>query len=219
MAFDRQITASAIRLGLPLALQWSLIAISTTALQSYVNTFGPTAVAAYTATNRLEQLVQQPFGSLSMALSTYCGQNIGAGKVNRIKTGFRDSVMAMLAMSLIMLVIMQLFGENLMRMFVKEEDVIYLGKEALRITSLFYVFLGFIYVARGVLNGVGDALFSFMNGIVEIAGRIGLPLLMSRFLDIGVWSIWLTAGMTWMLAGITCILRYLYWRRRWAKLS
>ena len=219
MAFDRQITASAVRLGLPLALQWSLIAISTTALQSYVNTFGPTAVAAYTATNRLEQLVQQPFGSLSMALSTYCGQNIGAGKVNRIKTGFRDSVMAMLAMSLIMLVIMQLFGGNLMSMFVKEEDVIYLGKEALRITSLFYVFLGFIYVARGVLNGVGDALFSFMNGIVEIAGRIGLPLLMSRFLDIGVWSIWLTAGMTWMLAGITCILRYLYWRRRWAKLS
>ena len=184
-----------------------------------MNTFGPTAVAAYTATNRLEQLVQQPFGSLSMALSTYCGQNIGAGKVNRIKTGFRDSVMAMLAMSLIMLVIMQLFGGNLMRMFVKEEDVIYLGKEALRITSLFYVFLGFIYVARGVLNGVGDALFSFMNGIVEIAGRIGLPLLMSGFLDIGVWSIWLTAGMTWMLAGITCILRYLYWRRRWAKLS
>ncbi|MBR6706746.1 MAG: MATE family efflux transporter, partial [Clostridia bacterium] len=55
-AFDREISKSAVRLGLPLALQWSLIAISTTALQSVVNSFGPTAMASYTATNRLEQL-------------------------------------------------------------------------------------------------------------------------------------------------------------------
>jgi putative MATE family efflux protein len=74
LAFDRTITRNAVRLGLPLALQWSLIAISTTALQTVVNTFGPTAMAAHTSTNRLEQLVQQPFGSLSMALSTYSSQ-------------------------------------------------------------------------------------------------------------------------------------------------
>ena len=77
---NRKIIGNSVKLGLPLALQWSLIAISTTALQRVVNSFGPVAVAAYTATNRLEQLVQQPFGSLSMALSTYCGQNMGAGR-------------------------------------------------------------------------------------------------------------------------------------------
>ena len=214
LAFDRQITKKAVRLGLPLALQWSLIAISTTALQSVVNTFGPTAMAAYTATNRLEQLVQQPFGSMSMALSTYAGQNIGAGKKDRIRTGYRDSLLAMLAVAGGMTLIMQLAGGTLVGLFVHEQDVIALGSRALGITSIFYVFLGVIYVSRGVLNGVGDAFFSFINGIVEIVGRIGLPLLLLHLTAAGVWSIWITAGVTWLLAGISCVLRYFSWRRK-----
>ena len=213
LAFDHHIARSAIRLGLPLALQWSLIAISTTALQSVANSFGPTAMAAYTATNRLEMLVQQPFGSMTMALSTYSGQNKGAGKPERIQEGFRDSMLAMIAMAGIMTLIMQLFGEALMVMFVKEREVITLGGQALRITSLFYVFLGIIYVSRGVLNGVGDALFSFINGIVEIIGRVGLPLILLRLMSVGVYSIWITAGATWMLAGLSCVLRYLSWKK------
>ena len=216
-AFDAQIAKKAIRLGLPLALQWSLIAISTTALQSVVNTFGSTAMAAYTATNRLEQLVQQPFGSMSMALSTYAGQNMGAGKMKRIRTGFRDSLLAMLVVAGMMTLIMQLFGGSLVGMFVHETDVIDLGGRALKITSLFYAFLGIIYVSRGVLNGVGDAVFSFINGIVEIAGRVGLPLLLLGLTASGVWSIWITAGVTWMLAGLSCILRYVSWRKKTGK--
>ena len=214
LAFDRPIAKKAIRLGLPLALQWSLIAVSTTALQSTVNSFGATAMAAYTATNRLEQLVQQPFGSMSMALSTYAGQNMGAGKKDRIRLGFRDSLLAMIALAGVMLLIMQVFGENLIGLFVKETDVIALGGRALKITSLFYVFLGVIYVSRGVLNGVGDAMFSFINGIVEIAGRVGLPLLLLSVTSAGVWSIWITAGVTWMLAGVSCVLRYISWRKK-----
>ena len=214
LAFDRQIAKKAVRLGLPLALQWSLIAVSTTALQSVVNSFGATAMAAYTAGNRLEQLVQQPFGSMSMALSTYAGQNMGAGKTKRIRTGFRDSLLAMLAVAGVMTLIMQLWGENLIGLFVHEQDVISLGGRALKITSIFYVFLGIIYVSRGVLNGVGDAVFSFINGIVEIAGRVGLPLLLLGLTAAGVWSVWITAGVTWMLAGISCILRYISWKKK-----
>ena len=214
LAYDPQIIRGSLRLGLPLALQWSMIAVSTTALQTVVNSFGPTAMAAYTATNRLDQLVQQPFGSMSMALSTYSGQNIGAGKTERIRAGFRDSLLVMLAVAGGMLLIMQLFGEGLVRLFVQEADVVALGGRALKITSLFYAFLGVIYVSRGVLNGVGDAFFSFINGIVEIAGRVGLPLLLLRLTDLGVWTIWLTAGLTWTLAGSSCLLRYFSWRRK-----
>ena len=214
LAFDPPIAKKAVRLGLPLALQWSLIAISTTALQFVVNSFGATAMAAYTATNRLEQLVQQPFGSMSMALSTYSGQNMGAGKTKRIREGFRDSLLAMIAVAGIMTLIMQLSGESLVGLFVQEKDVIALGGKALKITSFFYVFLGIIYVSRGVLNGVGDAVFSFINGIVEIAGRVGLPLLLLSLTSAGVWSIWITAGVTWLLAGLSCILRYISWRKK-----
>lgn len=214
LAFDKEITKKAVRLGLPLALQWSLIAISTTALQSVVNSFGATAMAAYTATNRLEQLVQQPFGSMSMALSTYAGQNMGAGKIKRIRTGFKESLLAMIAVAGGMTLIMQVFGGSLVSLFVHEQEVIDLGGQALKITSLFYVFLGIIYVSRGVLNGVGDAVFSFINGIVEIVGRVGLPLLLLQMTTAGVWSIWITAGVTWLLAGFSCILRYLSWRKK-----
>ena len=214
MAFDWPIAKQAVRLGLPLALQWSLIAISTTALQTVVNTFGATAMAAFTATNRLEQLVQQPFGSMSMALSTYTGQNMGGGKPHRIRLGFRDSMLAMAALSAVMTVVMQLCGESLVGMFVQEREVIEMGGRALKITSYFYVFLGIIYVSRGVLNGVGDAAFSFINGIVEIAGRVGLPLLLLGMTSAGVWTIWITAGVTWLLAGLTCLMRYRSWTRK-----
>lgn len=211
MRFDAAISKRAVRLGIPLALQWSMIAISTTALQRVVNTFGTVAIAAYTATGRLEQLVQQPYGSMSMALSNYSGQNIGAGKPERIREGLRQSLAAVGAFSLLMFAVMQIFGNNLIGMFVKEADVIEMGGRALRITSFFYLFLGLIYVTRGTLNGVGDAFFSFVNGIVEMVGRICLPIIMLGYTDIGVWCIWLTAGLTWMLAGISCVLRYRSW--------
>ena len=121
---------------------------------------------------------------------------------------------AMAALAGVMTLVMQLFGRTLTGLFVSEADVIDLGGKALRITSIFYVFLGIIYVSRGVLNGVGDALFSFINGIVEIAGRVGLPLLLLQWTSAGVWSVWITAGVTWMLAGFSCILRYLSWRKK-----
>ena len=174
-------------------------------------------MAAYTATNRLEQLVQQPFGSMSMALSTYAGQNMGAGQHQRIRVGFRDSLLAMIAVALGMTLIMQLRGEALVGLFVQEKDVIALGGKALKITSLFYVFLGIIYVSRGVLNGIGDAVFSLINGVVEIIGRVGLPLLLLSLTSAGVWSIWITAGVTWLLAGLSCLLRYLSWRKKMEK--
>ncbi len=214
LAFDRAIAKKTVRLGLPLALQWSLIAVSTTALQSVVNSFGATAMAAYTAGNRLEQLVQMPFGSMSMALSTYTSQNMGAGKRTRIREGFRDSLLAMAVLACIMTLVMQLWGGHLVGLFVHEQDVIDLGRKALGITSFFYIFLGIIYVCRGVLNGVGDAIFSFINGAVEIAGRVGLPLLLLSVTSAGVWSIWITCGVTWMLAGISCIMRYISWRKK-----
>ena len=212
---DREIITAAVRLGLPLAMQWSLIAFSTTALQAFVNSFGTTAVAAFTATNRIEQLVQQPFGSLGMALSTFAGQNCGAGKRERVSVGLRDAITVTALFSLAMLGVMQVFGPNIISFFVNEPDVIAMGGQALKLTSLFYFFLGLIYTARGTLNGIGDAFFSFINGAVELTGRILIPLLMTAVLPgVGVWSIWWTTGLTWMLTGLTCVFRFLSWRKR-----
>lgn len=212
--FDTSIIWGAVRIGVPLALQYSLIAVSCMALQLVVNSFGAAAMAAFTATSRIEQLVHQPYGSLSMSLSTYSGQNMGAGKMERVKQGYRKSLMIMGIFSLLMLPFMQLGSEHIIRMFVADQEVIRLGAKALRITSWFYVFLGIIYVTRGMLNGVGDAIFAFINGVVEMVGRIIIPLVLTMIPIIGVWGIWWATGLTWLVSCFFCVLRYFSWRKK-----
>ena len=214
LGVDWEIIRHAVRLGLPLALQWSMIAVSTTALQTVVNRFGTTAVAAFTATNRIDQLTQQPFGSLGMALSTYAGQNYGARRLDRVREGVKDAMLVMTVFSGAMLIVIQLLGPDIVRAFVSDGDVVTLGGKALRLTSWFYVFLGTIFVIRGALNGVGDTLFSFINGIIEMLCRIFLPMGLMMLLSKNVWVIWWTAGLTWAVSALACLLRYVWWRRK-----
>ncbi len=206
---DATIIKECARMGSMLALQMSLIAVSCLALQRYVNGFGTMTVAVFTATGRLEQIVQQPYGSLSMALSTHAGQNLGARNVKRIKEGFAKGMIIMGIFSLLVFPVAQLFGEQIMRIFGSDAEVITMGAKALRITSAFYLALGTIYVCRGVLNGIGDAAFSLINGIVEVVGRIGFPFMLMLFPSIGVWGIWLSAGLTWFISGLFALIRYI----------
>ncbi len=203
-----------IKLGVPLSLQFSLIAISCMALQRVVNSFGPVAVAAFTATSRIEQLIHQPYGTLGTALATYCGQNYGAKKKDRMLEGYRKTLLMMAIFTATMIPIIQIFGNPITSLFVKEPEVIRMGAKALRITSLFYIFLGIIYVARGILNGIGDATFALINGITEVVGRFVVPVLLTSVAFIGVWGIWWSVGIVWFLSGLTAWLRYLYMKNR-----
>lgn len=209
---DRKVMGHALKLGLPMAMQWSMIAVSTSALQGFVNSFGPAAMAAYTATCRLDQLLQQPYGSVNAALATYTGQNYGAQRMDRVRDGLKHGLLMCSVFTLAMFAAVQLFGNQIISIFVSDEEVIRIGGAALRITSWFYFFLALIYMCRGVLNGVGDALFSFINGVVEVACRIFLPMLLVLIPTMGVWAIWWTTGATWMISGLVCFVRYLWWR-------
>ena len=214
MKLDGQVIKHSVRLGLPMAMQWSMIAVSTTALQAFVNSFGTAAMAAFTATTRIEQLLQQPYGSMNAALSTYTGQNFGAKRMDRVKNGFKHAMAMTSVFTLVMLILVQLLGDQIISFFVDDPEVIHIGGLALRITSWFYIFLALIYMTRGVLNGVGDALFSFITGVVEVACRIGLPLILVAMTSIGMWGIWWTTGLSWLISAIFCLLRYFSWRKK-----
>lgn len=205
---DIKIIGECTRMGSMLALQMSLIAVSCLALQRFVNGFGSMTVAVFTAVGRIEQIVQQPYGSLSMALSTHAGQNLGARNYKRIKEGFKKGMIIMAVFSMIVLPLAQFGGETVMRLFAEDPEIIAMGAKALRITSAFYSALGTIYVCRGVLNGIGDAGFSLSNGVVEVIGRVGFPILLTLFPVIGVWGIWLSAGLTWFISGAFALIRY-----------
>ena len=195
-------------LGLPIALQNALIAFSCIFLQKVVNGFGESVVAANTALGRIEQLVQQPYNSLGAAITTYTGQNIGAGKIDRVKQGYKAAFWSVVVFSIVMAVPCQLFGEQIVGIFVTEPEVVEIGAKGLSITSLFYFFLGMIYVARSVLNGAGDAAFAMINGLMEVAGRVGFAVPLTKIPFIGVWGIFFTTGFTWALTGIVSMVRY-----------
>lgn len=196
------------KLGIPVALQNSMIAVSCIALQGVVNTFGATVVSAYTIIGRIEQLVQQPYGSLGIALTTFAGQNVGAGRYDRVKAGYRKSVMLALIFSLSLIPIAYLFGEQIIRIFVTEDVVVSLAVKALRINSLGYFALGMIYVPRAALNGCGDTGFAMINGITEVACRVGYSQILTRLPFLGAYGIWVTTLATWVTTAIVCVYRY-----------
>lgn len=206
---NKQIIVNSLKIGTPIAMQSCLISISMMVLQGVVNTFGETVMAAYTIVMRVEQLVQQPYGSISAAITNYSGQNIGAGQINRVKQGFHRGTVMVLIFSLLMLPTFWFFGKNIIGFFVNNEvDVINIGARGLQITSICYFMLGMIYIPRAVLNGCGDSGFAMINGIAEVAGRIGLSPILTKIPFLGFWGIWVTTGATWTLTAIICVIRY-----------
>ncbi len=214
LQINRTILARTIKLGFPLSLQFSMIAISCMALQRVVNNFGEVTVAAFTATSRIEQIIHQPYQTLSAALSTFAGQNYGAQKNERVIKGYHRTLWMMTIFTLIMVPVLQIFGKQITSIFVDEIEVITMGAKAMQITSLFYIFLGLIYVVRGILNGLGDAFFALLNGIVEVIGRFTVPFIFTAIPAIGLWGIWWSVGVVWFLSGFTAWLRYKFIKNR-----
>ena len=208
LKLNSYIVDKSLRLGIPVALQNSLIAFSLIVLQAIVNGYGATFTTAFTVISRIETLVQQPFMSLGAAVSTYTGQNLGAGKTDRVVKGFNSSNVMNVIFSAVVLVLFWTFTSPIASIFGKDAEVLRIASDGLRITSCFYVFLGLIYTTRNVLNGAGDAMFSLFTGIVECIGRVGFayPLTLIPFL--GSYGVFVATGITWMLNGLFSLIRY-----------
>lgn len=205
---DWKLIDKAFRLGVPLAVQSSMIAVSCMVLQGVVNGFGENVVAAFTITGRVEQIVQQPYGSIGTAIMTFAGQNMGAKQLDRVKKGFWQTVLVVLVFSIALIPIMYVFGKQIAGIFVTDVAVIDMVSKALRITCWAYFPLGMIYVPRALLNGCGDAVFAMINGITEVAGRVCFSLLFIHLSLFGFWSVWVTTGCTWILTALVCMWRY-----------
>lgn len=208
MRADKKMMMQCIKAGLPIAAQNGLISVSMVALQRVTNGFGETVMAAYTVSMRIEQFVQQPFSSLNAAVSTFTGQNIGAGKEDRARNGLKAAVKISTVFAFAVLVIFILFGRNITGFFVKGTDVIGIASKAIVMTACFYWALGMIHTVRGFLNGAGDTGYALVNGTAEVICRIGLSLVLTAIPVIGHWGIWLTTCCTWFVTAAVSLLRY-----------
>ena len=197
-------------LGGSMALQSGLIALSFVILQRVINSFDYLVVAAFTTTSKIENIVNMQFKALQDSLSTFTGQNIGAGKGERVKQGFKSGAIMMAIYAVVMIVVMMLFGDVLVKIFsdAKETEIIAFGSKAMRILSAFYLPLGMIYVCRGILNGAGDAKFPLISGIAEMTGRVIFPAFLCSLPFLGAWGLWVATGVTWTIVGSTALVRY-----------
>lgn len=204
---DHKIMKEDFSIGLPMAVQTSMISISCSLLQALINGYGPAVMAAYTATGKVEGIVFQPFSSLGLALSTFAGQNMGAGRYDRIKKAVWQAECITIGLSAVLFLTIMLFRENIIHFFVTDPEVIRLGAKGMIISGSMYVALGTIYTLRGALNGMGDVVFSMINGFLEVGGRVVFALILMYALNMGFWGIWYTNIFTWIVIALTAAMR------------
>lgn len=203
-----KIVKKTLRLGIPVALQNSLIAISLIVLQAIVNGYGADFTTAFTVVSRIETLVQQPFMSIGAAVSTFTGQNLGAGNIKRVIKGFNSANVINAIFVAVIMLLFWIFTPQIVSIFGRNEKVFGIAVDGLRITCCFYIFLGTIYTTRNVLNGAGDAMFSLFTGIVECIGRVGFAYPLTLIPFMGSYGVFYATGITWLLNGLFSLVRY-----------
>ena len=212
--FDKQGVWDLMRIGLPMALNFSITAVGTMILQSAVNAFGSSVVASFTAAMKVEQLSTQPMPTLSTTMSTYCGQNLGAGKYDRIYDGMRKAFFISLVLTGFAAVVCVFFGRAIVGLFLTAptKEVFSYAMVYLRTISVFFFFLSILYLYRTSLQGLGKGMVPMIGGILELIGRLAVILLFAK--DYGYPAVCLASPVAWILAGIPNMAAYLLWKRR-----
>lgn len=159
--------------GFPMALQYSITAVGTMMVQTSLNMLGSTAVAAFTAASKIEQVVTQAYVALGTTMATYCAQNIGAGKVLRIRKGFRTATLISAVYSVVVGAWILTGGKYMTYLFLSENVTEVLGLVGiyLRCAGIFFIPLAVVNIYRNGIQGMGYGLLPMTAGIVELAAR------------------------------------------------
>lgn len=172
-AYDRVLVGNQLKVGFPMALQYSITAIGITMVQAALNKLGSTAVASYTAAGKIEQIAGQAYVAIGTTMATYCAQNRGAGRIDRIKEGFRRATCMGFIYSIIAGALIFFFGKYMTYLFVSEDisEVIGYVDTYLRCISLFFIPLTIVNVHRNGIQGMGFGVLPMMAGVAELIGR------------------------------------------------
>ena len=164
-------------MGLPMGMQYSITAIGSILLQTSVNTLGPAAMAAMTAGSKVSGLVLCPFDAMGSTAATFAGQNIGAGKPERVHTGVWDAAIVGTVYALVILVVLYFAGGSLTALFLNSTDtnaiteILPLSRQYLLSCALFYIPLLFVYLLRFTIQGLGYSGLAVVAGVFEMAAR------------------------------------------------
>ena len=215
MLFDWKLFKESLKIGLPTSVQQCAIALGLIALLGIVNSFGTNTLTAYGAAGKIDTIITQAVLTLSGALAAFCGQNIGAGKLDRVKKGVRFTMYTNIVLGLLTFAAVYLFGDEMMKVFTKDADVVAIGKEYLLIIGGFFIVHGALNVYNGALRGAGDTLFPMLTSLICLwLIRIPLAYYLSSWL--GRSGIWWAIGISIAIGLVATFVYYKtgIWKRR-----
>lgn len=211
--FDTHLCGSLCGMGVPMGLQYSITAIGSVILQSATNSLGSDAVAAVTAAGRVSGFLACPFDAMGSTMATYGGQNVGAGKLERLGTGLKSCVMLGAGYSVIAFVIAFFAGEPLARLFLDADQVAIIGdvRLFLIINTLFYFPLALVNIVRFLIQGMGFPTFAILAGVFEMIARSLAGIFLVPV--IGYMGVCLGSPIAWLFADAFLIPAYLHVRK------
>lgn len=208
MVFDKDIFKLSLKIGLPSGLQQIFVALGMVALIRIVNGFGTNAMAAYTIAGRIDSFASLPAMNFSMALSSFVGQNIGAGFYSRVKRGLRATILLSGTVAVVMSILIGFFATPLMQAFTSDAEVVKIGANYLVIVCTFYLFFAMMFAFTGVLRGAGDTIVPMFITLFSL-WIIRIPLAVFLSSKYGIEGIWWAIPIAW---GLGMIASYLYYR-------
>lgn len=205
---DRAVIGKLVKLGFPIAFQNLIISFGGLVLQGVVNAFGFLFMAGFNASARLQGLIEIAGSSLGSAAGTFTGQNIGAGKMDRVRLGLRRSAQIGFALALSVGFLMVCLGKPVLSLFIRDEaeiadQVLAIGYDFLIVMAAGLPMLYLLFVYRSTLQGLGDTVIPMASGFVELALRIGAALLLPAVM--GYWGVYFAETAAWIGAGIFLI--------------
>ena len=207
---DGHMMLSLCNMGVPMGLQYSITAIGSVILQTATNTLGSVAVASTTAAGKIGGFLACPFDAMGSTMATYGGQNVGAGKLDRIGKGVKSCVLLGAGYSVIALLISVLFGRPLATLFVESTEVVILDNVRLflMINTLFYFPLALVNIIRFTIQGIGFPRFAILAGVFEMIARalVGIFLVPA----VGFVGACFGSPVAWILADLFLVPAYFH---------
>lgn len=203
--WSSDIFAKMIKIGLPTGVQQSVVSLGQMALLSIVNGFGTVMVAAYSSMMRIDAIAIMPAMNFSQALSTFTGQNIGAGKMDRVSKAFRFTIKINIVISLVISLIFILFGKDIMSLFTTDPEVIAEGYRYLLICGPFYFLFSAMFSFTGLFRGAGDTVPTMLISLLSLwIFRIPTAYLFSHLW--GSIGVWISIPVGWLFGLIFSII-------------
>ena len=182
LRFVKPLFVQIIRLGIPSGIQQALFSVGSIAVQSLVNSFGPAFMAGFNVANKLDTFAFLPIQSITNAVTTYVGQNIGAGKLKRVHRGTISALVMCVLVSIVLGGGVILFGSQLMGLFTPSQEVIASGCAYLNRVLPFYVLLALLFVFNSVMRGAGEMVVPMASSILSLwAARVPASYLITHF--------------------------------------